>query len=121
MIGLAAVHSISAIWPENDASLHRRRIEEHFEVRLTAGESSFYNSPVWRWRPPLRRRWWQRLSPAPDGLAEIRLFDNLDPQDGQPWHEGHSPSAWIVNVSAEGAGALDHARALLSQHGILVG
>lgn len=109
-----------AIWPEADEQLHRQRIEAHFGVRLTAGESSYYNSCIWRWRPPIKRRWWQRPASAPTGLVEIRLYDNLDPLDGCPFYDGFPTGSWIVDISTDAADITQHAKTLLTRHGKLV-
>ena len=108
---------LTAIWPGDDEARHRETIERHFVIKLRAGESSYYASTIYRWRP--KQGGWRWLRPAePDGIAEITLHRNCDGLEDVPIIDGQSTDDWVVRVTAlETVAAV---RDFLAEHGNLV-
>jgi hypothetical protein len=114
---------LTAVLPPCEPVKARSIVESHFGSRLRPGASSYYNNIVWRWYPywvtPRWRFWGKRIAPLP-GVVEIRLYDNLDPQDELPWHAGHPKDAWVVDVVFNDEYAVEPLRDFLASCGTIV-
>jgi hypothetical protein len=117
------LQDLTCVLPACEQSAAVKLIESYFGTRLRPGESSYYNSSVWRWFPswvtPKWKFWGRTVAPLP-GVVEIRLHDNVDGLDGGPMLEGHPPECWVVKVTTDESYPIDELRKFLSAHGTLV-
>lgn len=91
---------LNAIWFGDDGDGHRAALERHFGVRLRPGESSFYGSVLYRWKPAKSRwRWFRRAEPG--DISAITLFRNSD-MDDEPIVDGYSTDDWVIEIMTSG-------------------